>query len=415
MATTPDIFVDNDLVPDPHNALYSPRVLGRDGNYINFINNTNFFNDTWLMNTNNEPGDSGNFDDHTYLLDAEVGHARSGFLFSVQLLTWFYISTSPTEFNIEEDVEYCWLWFAADLELVNGTRYNMGWCLLQKNLMSPGTYYPNGNAYFFDFFIYHNDFGVLMGVTKTNGNIILRRIDNEVSYVLIPEGSGSTVVIPDEPDGGVVPNFEIPPTPVAGSLRPEGFEQSNLICCGSNNDIMYSRRCSVINGRYGFITPFPSKNYEDNNNYWAHGQYNSHVIGGIYNIYTYYQFSNRLRVHCDNGMHVIGGDIVSDRLSDIDLKDNKVKVKDATKKINKIKNVSFEWNDKQQNYTGKDIGFIAQNIEKIIPEAVQNRKNGFKGVQYHKVIPLLVASIQEKQKRIEILKEKIESFKNGKL
>jgi hypothetical protein len=114
-------------------------------------------------------------------------------------------------------------------------------------------------------------------------------------------------------------------------------------------------------------------------------------------------------------MYVVGGDIVSDRLSDENLKDNKTKIKDATDKINKIQAVSFEWNNKQETYKGEDIGLIAQNIEAVIPEAVENRKTGFKAVQYQKVIPLVIASIKEKQKRIESLKQKIESLKHGKL
>ena len=52
-------------------------------------------------------------------------------------------------------------------------------------------------------------------------------------------------------------------------------------------------------------------------------------------------------------------------------------------------------------------GFIAQEIEKIIPEVVGENPDGYKGVQYQNVVGLLVEAIKEQQKQINELREKV--------
>jgi hypothetical protein len=44
-----------------------------------------------------------------------------------------------------------------------------------------------------------------------------------------------------------------------------------------------------------------------------------------------------------------------------------------------------------------------QNVEKVVPEAV-NEIDGYKGVDYARLVPLLIESIRELKKEIEELK-----------
>jgi hypothetical protein len=60
---------------------------------------------------------------------------------------------------------------------------------------------------------------------------------------------------------------------------------------------------------------------------------------------------------------------------------------------------------------GKQIGLIAQNVEKVIPEAVEQIMGDYKGVDYAKLIPLLIESIKEQQKQIEEMKRLIEALR----
>lgn len=404
MATTPNVFVANDLVPDPHNAIYSPRILGRNGNYVNFISDTPFINDTWLMNPDGNGPSGSPFDGHIYILTDSLGYKKSQFIYSMHF-GWMYCYILGNRSNRSQEVPWCWIWLPGTL--IGNT--NPGWFFAAREYMFRRVFYTDPE----DFLLWSNTYNEWFGVSKSGSSILFRDLSTGIQYTYTP-GGGGVVTIPINPDGSETEDFELPPTPSAGSLSPEGFEQSNLIACGNYNEIRYSRRCSIINGKYTLISPFSSSSAENNSNYWAHGQYNAHIIGGINSFLNSTPYSNSLLVRCDNGMYVTG-DIVSDRLSDENLKNNKTKIKNATHKIKKLRAASFDWNENQQIYNGRDVGLIAQDVEKVIPEAVSNRESGFKGVQYHKVIPLLVASIREKQNRINNLKQKIESLKNGKL
>ena len=58
---------------------------------------------------------------------------------------------------------------------------------------------------------------------------------------------------------------------------------------------------------------------------------------------------------------------------------------------------------------GRQIGLLAQNVEKVMPEAV-NEMDGFKGVDYAKLVPLLIEGIKEQQKQIETSNDKVEKL-----
>jgi len=72
--------------------------------------------------------------------------------------------------------------------------------------------------------------------------------------------------------------------------------------------------------------------------------------------------------------------------------------------INKIKTYDYEWkSDKKRGY-----GVIAHELQSIIGYAVSGVKDGetMQGVDYSKIVPLLVKAVQEQQKEIEQLKNK---------
>lgn len=101
----------------------------------------------------------------------------------------------------------------------------------------------------------------------------------------------------------------------------------------------------------------------------------------------------------ENDLRVIGsvsatGDIVGFYSSDILLKDNITPITSALDKLMTVRGVEFDWNDKS-NYSGHDVGVIAQDVEKVLPTAVKTRDTGYKGVQYDKIIPLIIEAIRE--------------------
>ena len=106
-----------------------------------------------------------------------------------------------------------------------------------------------------------------------------------------------------------------------------------------------------------------------------------------------------------NSLHV-KGDIVASETSDKRLKDNIKPIQNAAEKINKIGGYEFDWNDKQELYEGHDVGVIAQEIEEVLPEVVETREDGYKAVDYKKIVPLLIEGIKDLQKQIDELKNK---------
>jgi hypothetical protein len=103
-------------------------------------------------------------------------------------------------------------------------------------------------------------------------------------------------------------------------------------------------------------------------------------------------------------------DIVAFSTSDARLKENFVKISNPLQKINKISGYEFDWKEdykQEHGFQGHDIGVIAQEIESVLPQIVTTKFNGYKGVKYEKIIPLLIESIKDLQKEIEVLKSRL--------
>ena len=102
------------------------------------------------------------------------------------------------------------------------------------------------------------------------------------------------------------------------------------------------------------------------------------------------------------------GDIVAYASSDERLKNEIIPISNPIEKINSIGGYSFVWNNQKQDiYKGKDYGVIAQEIENILPELVDNRKDGYKAVKYDRLVSLLIEGIKELSSEVKELKEKI--------
>ncbi len=101
------------------------------------------------------------------------------------------------------------------------------------------------------------------------------------------------------------------------------------------------------------------------------------------------------------------GDVVAYASSDKRFKDNLEVIQNPINKIHKLNGYTFDWNDKQDVYKGKDYGVVAQEVEKVMPELVDTRFDGYKAVKYEKLVPLLIESIKELKTEIEQLKKQI--------
>jgi hypothetical protein len=105
-------------------------------------------------------------------------------------------------------------------------------------------------------------------------------------------------------------------------------------------------------------------------------------------------------------------DVVAFSTSDKRLKENIKPLDSALDKVLQINGVSFDWKEltEEEKKTihgneGHDVGVIAQEVEKVLPEVVTTRDSGYKAVKYEKLVPLLIESIKELKKEIEELKK----------
>jgi hypothetical protein len=121
-----------------------------------------------------------------------------------------------------------------------------------------------------------------------------------------------------------------------------------------------------------------------------------------------------MRLDVDGNLFVSGtiraqGDVIAFSSSDRRLKDNLTKIVTPLTKLSQISGYSFDWNtEKQHIYKGKDYGVVAQEIQEVLPELVQERENGYLAVNYEKLVPLLIESIKELKAQVEHLNKKLE-------
>ena len=99
--------------------------------------------------------------------------------------------------------------------------------------------------------------------------------------------------------------------------------------------------------------------------------------------------------------------------SDRRLKENIKKISNALKKLESINGVSFDWTDEHiESRGGEDgyfvnkheVGVIAQEIKEVLPEVVRERDDGYLGVKYEGIIPLLIEAIKELKQEVEELR-----------
>lgn len=90
--------------------------------------------------------------------------------------------------------------------------------------------------------------------------------------------------------------------------------------------------------------------------------------------------------------------------SDINLKKDICPIPDTLAKIDKLNGVYFKWKDSNQ----PSMGMIAQDVEKIFPEAVtKNSETGLKSVDYGKMVAPLIEAVKIQQKEIEKLEARV--------
>ena len=90
-------------------------------------------------------------------------------------------------------------------------------------------------------------------------------------------------------------------------------------------------------------------------------------------------------------------------LSDIRYKKDVQSLAHSLAKILAIRGVTYKWIDEDKYGNQTQIGVIAQEIEKIVPEVVTTGGDGVKRVKYTDLIPLVIEAMQEQNMALERL------------
>ena len=109
-------------------------------------------------------------------------------------------------------------------------------------------------------------------------------------------------------------------------------------------------------------------------------------------------------------------DITAFFSSDVALKENIVNIPNPLESLKKLNGVLFDWKKDYIDSRGgedgyfvrkKDVGVIAQEVEKVLPEAVAQRSDGVKAVKYDRLTCLLIEAVKTLNDKVENLsKEK---------
>ena len=89
-------------------------------------------------------------------------------------------------------------------------------------------------------------------------------------------------------------------------------------------------------------------------------------------------------------------------------------IEDPVARIERLRGVEFQWRQAEfaeyQFRSGRQVGFIAQEVQEVLPEVVSRGADGYLAMDYSRVTPLLVEAIKEQQQRIEELEALVEKL-----
>jgi len=108
-----------------------------------------------------------------------------------------------------------------------------------------------------------------------------------------------------------------------------------------------------------------------------------------------------------SGSLTVTGDITAFYTSDERLKSKIEVIQDALAKIRQIDGVTFGWNElvPEKDMNVREAGVLAQQVQKILPEVVTERSDGYLAVHYEKMISILIQAIKELDAKVDQLEK----------
>jgi hypothetical protein len=131
------------------------------------------------------------------------------------------------------------------------------------------------------------------------------------------------------------------------------------------------------------------------------------ILSGYYGIR--FASQGNIRGHISQaGLLTMANDVVAfGSPSDKSLKENIKPINNALDKVKNLKGVTFKWKEAGLTNLKEDIGFIAQDVQEVLPELVRENEDGKLSLRDKGIIPMLVEAVKELSAEVESLKKQL--------
>ena len=259
-----------------------------------------------------------------------------------------------------------------------------------------------GEALIASGYVFYNGASYERGITSTGGASIV--IPSGGTYnVRIKHQIGVNYLIGGESITLKTPNFTGVNAVVGSAPRSVEICQAGLQSLYGSNQFKVDTSLSATN----FLTVKGSSNFSGLSTFSTLNA----TVGAITNL-SVGEISLSSGTLTINGDIRATGDIYALASSDKRLKENIIPISNPMDKIKKIGGYTFNWNgvsNKPKHI--QEVGVLAQEIQEVLPEVVKEKGDGYLGVDYEKIIALLIEGIKEQNGEIAELKNEITSIK----
>lgn len=167
-----------------------------------------------------------------------------------------------------------------------------------------------------------------------------------------------------------------------------------------NSNLIVSGKVLVLDGsnnNYGAYTLYTN---QEGTTYFTTGKSPSNVFNIVNQNKT--------------GVYMASGATTFTSTSDITLKTNISGLIDANEKLLHLNPITYKWKTQNEDDNKKQVGFIAQEVEEILPELVNANTypdgSRYKGVATSNLVPYLIKSFQERSIELENLEQEYKNL-----
>ena len=111
------------------------------------------------------------------------------------------------------------------------------------------------------------------------------------------------------------------------------------------------------------------------------------------------------------GVYLVAGQTSWTANSDERLKDISGNLENSLNAVNSLRAIKYTLKSDEDKVNR--VGLVAQDVQKVLPEVVDTNENGFLGVRYSEIVPLLVSAIQELNAKVDAQAAEIATLKGA--